>query len=163
MFLYTHWHETNKKVIPNYWYQRKTWGMRHSEGPHAIWWFKKKTQENDGLLSNTRNIHGLYRRLSLSMFFKSKKFLKYLEFLLCYIILSYLTFKVTVLTLIYLLKIYTELQQIISYPKSQWMELNIYLSWHLCAIEFPGITRLRLCLFTAKDPGSTPHWGAKIS
>lgn len=62
------------------------------------------------------------------LFFKSKNFLKYLEFLWCYMILSYLTFKVTVLTLIYLLKIYTELQQIISYPKSQWMELNIYLS-----------------------------------
>ena len=36
IFLYTHWHETNTKVIPNYWYQRKTWGMRHSEGPASI-------------------------------------------------------------------------------------------------------------------------------
>lgn len=121
MFPYSHWHETNKKIIPDYWYQRKTWGMRRSEGPHAVQWFKKRTQENDRLHSDTRNIYGLYRRFSQNFFLKSNQKVSEISgilTLLHHIILSYLIFKVIILTLIYLLKIYTELHQFFSYPES---------------------------------------------
>lgn len=47
--------------------------MRRSKDPHAVQWFKERTQENDRLLSDSRNVCGLYRRLLLSIFLSNKR------------------------------------------------------------------------------------------